>query len=58
MTRRQEVLANITAAAFDGDERTAIRLYCENRISMRDYQHALARGQKAREELQQENYHE
>lgn len=46
MTKKQIALANITAAIADGDTRTAMRIYCENRISRSDYDDAIARGMR------------
>lgn len=46
MTRRQQMLAHIRAAAAKGDMHTATRLYVENRISYAAFREAVAQAQR------------
>lgn len=44
MTRREQILEHIRIAAYEGDERKALRLYVENRISYPAYAKARETG--------------
>lgn len=44
MNKRQLILEHIKIAAYEGDERKAIRLYVENRISYKAFQEARQKG--------------
>ena len=44
MNKRQIVLAHIKACGYENDQRTAIRLYTENRVSYSAYMQAWRKG--------------
>lgn len=44
MTKKQQILEHIKLAALEGDNKKAMRLFCENRISRADYDKAFNLG--------------
>lgn len=45
-SKKQLILERIKVAFAEGDRKTGIRLYCENRISRADFDKAAAVGDK------------
>lgn len=41
---RKDALAHIKVAGYHNDQRTAMRIYTENRVSFESYREAFARG--------------
>ena len=48
MTKRERLLEAIRIAAYEQDDRTAVRIYVENRISRKAYQEAYDKGKAQR----------
>lgn len=48
LKKRDQILKHIEVAAYEGDQKRAIRLYVENRISCQAFRDAVAKGQERR----------
>lgn len=51
MAKREKLLGLITLAVAEGDEKTAIRIYTENRISYESFNRACQKGDELKERL-------
>lgn len=49
MKRRDRLLEQIRVAAYEGDDKTAIRIYVENRISREAFEKAVALGRSQKQ---------